>query len=1030
MTWKVLTKPWSHYFKAFYFLSCFLLSQVVVAQHLYPIVDGNYCGLINPSGESKVPTTYHICNYDHAMGLAFVKNEKGWSIKNNMGATISSFYSDTIWKFSNDYIICKHTGGSSLFQLKGAHLKLIEKADSATLFHDAETLYLRLYNNHSSYLFNKEGSYYLKELQVNSFEKISSQHFLVSKDHHFGITDLLGNTYLNIEYDSIQHYYGGLKFYKNSKVGFKKKHFYLNSRKGDHSYTFLTASYDLIETFGEHYLRLKKSDQLILYHIKDQKNVTQNFNHQAIPFTELHHIYKVGNRYGLTDLEGKILSQPTYDKLFDSGHPNVIIYVKDNLFGFLDGKGNELTDNLFDSIAPFKEKGIFPRSFTKYKQNNYFGLVNIKGDTLCGPRYADIHLISDDRAACMRTDSSARIFLLNKRNAELEDYYDILHIKQLDISKYLIHTGTDALTTKIGPHDNRYFAHKIYNYDNVLRQNFQYNLADYSKVVLKKVKNNHLFFCYHLNENSFAPTDESITLLSVDHSHRSGYRFYNPVIYANETYQSTQLIDHTFIKAVDFNNKVTYLNLDLSPFLLTGYEGKTKKSMLVSDHFTGSKSFPNVFKVTAFAGEANYLVPHNNYQEQHIPIGYDSLKINDTIIIGRKNNYWQIANYDSLKLPEKAVDISFNDSLYLTTQKHRSYYIYDKYGNETLHFDSITVIDESVDGLILIEKDSLFNFINPAGKLILNEWVEDVQPFKNGFSSVRNQNMFNTINTNGVVIISNQSKPLFFNAAGVAVYYHEKNYGLIDSTGEIIDSAHYYFLKTIENTNLFMFKNNRQDELGIISSTGLKLQINEFKKVSHLADNLILITSKKGVGILNATTGKIVSKPSYSSIKYAGEGFLLVKKKTKWGLYNQFGAKILPLKYYAISYFRSNGYAMAKGKKNTFYVLTDGTITQDKPADPPKPECDIQPLILNYLGEYCGIEKLKIPAQFHKITPFRNGCYLAERNHRYLITNLNGKVLLESDSWLAANIVDNYIMKVQLENSVKYYNLRTKTWVY
>lgn len=1015
--------------KYFSFLFLFIISLLVHSQHLYKVSADEKCGFIDAKGKVVIASVFSSCQFDYDYDLAAVRNEQGYHLMNAKGEVISPLVYDTTYVFNSRFLIGVKGNRVGVYERNKGIVSLRLQADSALPFVHFEKIYLQVFDAGQTFLIDNEGRSYFKNLAIDKITNISENHFLLEQNRKKGIYTLSGTSYLNIKYDSIIAYKGGLKYYQGGKLGYKKKLFYLTSSTGQAAFIDFPAEYDDISYFGKDYLVLRKEKALILYHIKDRKIITRNFNENARPLCEEYHKYRSQGKFGLCNLLGTPLSEPLYNRLIDSKHPNRVIYIKNGQYGFMDEKGQELTNLLFDKISPFKEKGIVPRSFTKYKVNGLFGLVDINGDTTVAPKFTSIQLVSNDRAACVNADSSGRVYMMDTQTGLIDDWYDLIDIKQLSVSKKYYRTGTDNLFVAITPFEKGYYSYKILNRKNWSEEADQYNLRDLAMITINKINVNRsntikLIFKSQLNDKSFAPIDVKVSALSVS---SSGKR----KVSNSSSYQSMELIDDFYVKARKTNGDISFFDVNLRRLKLLYQENNRKYSLPVHQAFVGNHYYPNVFKVDFFENDTNYVVLKNDLKSFEVGIGFDTLLFNHRFIYGRSGEYWQCANIDSLQLPNQTFKLSFNDSLLLSTQKKTSFYIYGRNGNQTHRLGTLEVINQSKDGITLLKIDSVFNYLNSRGEFLLADTIKEAYPFVNGFANIKIGDEYGVINRAGELVINNQKRKLVFNALGVAKKYENRKCYLIDTFGNNVDTMVYTSLSAIKYSTLFAYKLTKSDKWGLLNSSGEVLYHSLFDKVKSIDSGLILGLNGNQVKLINAHDGRELIDIKGAVIKKANQGVYLVNKGSKWGMFSDKGKWILPMKYSRVSKFNSSGFAIATSKKGVFYVLSDYSITGEKPkrkSIKPKPSQII--LLPKDNEQYVGVLEASIPARYHEIVRLKNGCYIGRRFHQYIVHTIKGQEVIHSDLWVSAQLIDNEILEVMTTESVNYFNLNTLQWVW
>jgi hypothetical protein len=135
------------------------------------------------------------------------------------------------------------------------------------------------------------------------------------------------------------------------------------------------------------------------------------------------------------------------------------------------------------------------------------------------------------------------------------------------------------------------------------------------------------------------------------------------------------------------------------------------------------------------------------------------------------------------------------------------------------------------------------------------------------------------------------------------------------------------------------------------------------------------------------------------------------------------------VKQLGISSFRY-GFATIKSKKTKFYVLENGEINTNLPAKvyPVKPVKDT--LTYDRVRKYVGLTSKNIPVRYDEITQFQhNKSYVGKRFSKFTLQDYYSNVLLDSDTWLSAKILDENIVEISTVNGIKYYNLMLRKWL-
>lgn len=1007
------------------FVACNLFFVVVYGQHLYHFSTDKGCGFVNSAGEVVVQPQFLECSYSYEHQVAYTKSQQGWQIINRAAQPIVEERYDSITHWGKGLILAQNQQGIAVFLREDNKVKLQYSIDSLRSYKYKERDYLQVFQNRATFLVSTNAKSYFEGLGLDSLSSNWDNSFIVSKDGLYGILDINGEAFLSIDYDSLQYYDAGLKYYKNGKVGYKKQFFYRDLKTKKQVEMEFPADYDEIINFGKHFVKLVKDNQINLFDIETQELITDDLPANALPFNQYFHKLKQGRLVGLCSLDGTPLTTAKYSKLLDSGHPKRVLFTKGGFFGFIDEDGNELTEAKFEKLYPFEAWGLLPRPFTKYKEGRLFGLVDINGDTLTGAKYLDVRLISDDRAACMKSDSSAVVYILDKRTGSIEDWYDLSHINQLNVVRETKSAGINDLYVGEERYNDKSFSYYVMN--NNYGKKERYDDGRYSNILMKEIEEYKLFLLFIPWGETFDPTDEIFTVLT-NYTTDTDNGEMNRLDVTDEYYKSVALIGDNVLRGVRISGDVDYLDLSFRRMYLSYKHKYGTDKFLVKDILNGNKYYPRVYEVEKDMQFKRYLLPYSKFTKNHIEPIYDSLILKGKTVFGRTNGYWDFAKPDTLSLPNYTVGVSMNDTVIMSHSLDTSYYVYDNKGNEKYRFESFELIHESDNGMALVKTDTLYNYLNPFGELILDTSVSEASEFQHGFAFLKLNEKYSIINRKGEVVLDSLSRALKFNRKGVAVYYENKKYGLLDTTGAIVDTAKYNQIKVIKGTDYYTFKVERNSELGVLNSKGEVVLESGYKKIKSLGGALLsLETATRKRGVFNLQTKELI-KPKYDKVKSAGNQSVIISKGTMVGLYNQDKGWLVPVKQKSVSGFRY-GFATIKSKKENFYVLEDGTITTDQPKKVYPIKAVADTLTYDKKDSYVGLNKVNIPIRYDKVIQLeKNKSYIGMRFSKFTLHDYVGTTKITSDTWLSSEILDKDVLRVNTVEGIKYYNLLTEQW--
>lgn len=1019
-------KSYHNYFKGIgrsLFLSVIFMKSLCYGQGLFPISAKTGCGYINVDGQEVVAPIHQTCPVFDTLAWGKLQTSEGWRIVNDQGQFLTTSFKQ-LEPYTNQIYIGRKTNTIHFIHLEQHQSKEIYTCDSFQTVNIKEEEYLQLYQKGYSFLIDKRGQHYLRKLHISSFQRVSDDCFIVAKNGLMGVCNLEGEYYLMPKYDSIKHDIKGLMLYRNGLMGYKRTLSRVHKHTKKHQEIFITPIYTKIKYFGEDYMFLQKENKVHLYDIDHQKVIVHDFPPNAIPFTKNRHLIRENKKYGLLDKHGKVLLTPTYDKIIDSKLHQYTICRQNGLYGLLDKHGKELLPPTYDRIYRFQSYGVKPRYFTKYRHQKLFGLLSSSGDTICGAKYLNIRMISNDRAACVNRDSSARVFMVDPNTGEFEDWYDLKNVALLSIKKSIVSVGRDNLFKKLeAPAHQPYRTFGLYNRET--NGGFRVDKEMYYDIKLSDINKHRVARTAQLIDDSFHPLDTEYTLISSWNKNVYG-KSYGDM----EMLRSAKLIRAMFFDVVDMKGKRSILDLKLKNFVLLFDQNGIKSHQRVVDYSYGNRYYPTVFKTLTFGKRTNYVIPKKGLDGYYAGAGYDSLIVNERNIVGRQDTIWTSIYPLRNRLPTHTLEVSLADSIMLVKKFESSYYLFSATGKRTHKFKEITLMKEG-DNLVLAKLDTAYNYIQSNGELLLDTNVVQASPFVNGFASIRKGDYFQIINTKGEVISQNQyRKAIRFNEKGIAIFRKGRKYGLMDTLENIVDSAIYAKIDQVYKSSLFLYKQEGLAPYRLMNAKGEKLGKEEFIKVKLLKGQTLLAQSHKGYGLVNNISGEILIDAKYTTIKPISEDMFMVMKKNKWGVVNQKGEWLLPIQYQKIGRLKKLGYAEAKGKKGVVYILRDGTVKNEKPAPTRIEKEQSRPsLTLIREGGYVGLASPFIAPQYHHIILLENGAYMAFRKYTFDIGYLNGTILAHSDEWLTANLLSHKIVQVKDITGIHYYNITQQKWV-
>ena len=200
-------------------------------------------------------------------------------------------------------------------------------------------------------------------------EQISSLSYFASfQDNKWGIIDSNGN-------DVITPSYAEMIIVPNEKKD-----------------VFL-CTFDVNYDTGEYSTKVLNKDNKEIYTDYEQVEAIQNRdeNNQLWYEENVLRIKKDG-KYGILNLDGKVLVEPQYDEIIAvPGIKNAYKVKKDNLYGIVDGEGKQILNVSFADITNLGKDNI--SGYIVQDQNGKFGIVDYSSNQILEAKYDAIEKV-------------------------------------------------------------------------------------------------------------------------------------------------------------------------------------------------------------------------------------------------------------------------------------------------------------------------------------------------------------------------------------------------------------------------------------------------------------------------------------------------------------------------------------------------------------------------------------------------------------------------------------------------------------
>ena len=415
--------------------------------------------------------------------------------------------------------------------------------------------------------------------------------------------------------------------------------------------------------------------------------------------------YKEGEKYGLIDLSGNILTEAIYEKIESlKNKPGSILVKKDGLYGVLNSKGEIIIPEKYDSIKSdeycseidgYAKTGYIISQ--KTKTGVIFGYVDYTGKILVKPKYESI-----------------------SRALEYQDE---------DIFLVVMENGKKGV---------------IKNKKSIIKNNYQeINYYDTSNIFIMEKNGKYGFF-----------NSEGKEILETKYT---SYSIAGNYIFVKKD-ETSQLFD-VHGNLVNSNNYKSIIETENPAYFIAedeaGYDSIISKDIQIDDKYTNiSYAFDNFFIFTNEAGKSGVL---NVYTGIEIEPEYDSILLTGTVnaLEAKKGTTVDIYSRNIekiLTMEDGIVENIGKDYLVVHSKKEMQYL------NKDGEIISNTEVYPDLK-LYSIQKDGKWGFADSEGKIVL-ECTYDIVTELNeyGFAGIYKDGKWGVVSESGKVLIEPEYK--------------------------------------------------------------------------------------------------------------------------------------------------------------------------------------------------------------------------------------------------------------------------------
>lgn len=415
--------------------------------------------------------------------------------------------------------------------------------------------------------------------------------------------------------------------------------------------------------------------------------------------------YKEGDKYGLIDLSGNILTEAIYEKVESlKNKPGSILVKKDGLYGVLNSKGESVIPEKYDSIKSdeycsevdgYAKTGYIISQ--KTKTGVIVGYVDYTGKVLVKPKYESI-----------------------SRALEYQDE---------DIFLVVMENGKKGV---------------IKNKKSIIKNNYQdINYYDTSDIFIIEKNGKYGFF-----------NNEGKEILETKYT---SYSIAGNYIFVKKD-ETSQLFD-VHGNLVNSNNYKSIIETENPSYFIAedeaGYDSIISKDIQIDDKYTNiSYAFDNFFIFTNEAGKSGVL---NVYTGIEIEPEYDSILLTGTVnaLEAKKGTTVDIYSRNIekiLTMEDGIVENIGKDYLVVHSKKEMQYL------NKDGEIISNTEVYPELK-IYSIQKDGKWGFADKEGKIVLEctyDIVTEINEY--GFAGIYKNGKWGIVSESGKVLIEPEYK--------------------------------------------------------------------------------------------------------------------------------------------------------------------------------------------------------------------------------------------------------------------------------
>ncbi len=686
---------------------------------------------------------------------------------------------------------------------------------------------------------------------------------------------------------------------------------------------------------------------------------------------------------------------------------NGYLIKKDGKYGFANFQKEVIISVVYDNL----EELLMSNGSSLFigKKNDYYGVLDIKGNTKLPFEYSKIHFQQKNQVFLLTKNDVFIVYDTNLKS--IFNYPDIDYVG-LDISGLII-IGRTWYTNPQKPSYHEKIR-KFAVFDNMGKQllPFEYDHIDGHNNILIIEK-----------ENTYGCLNNSLTtLLPIEYDELYQYRGY---LIAKKK-DSYIIFD---VKQKKFISKNQYSYLDYSNKYLCAKKGNS--AGLIS--FENDTIIPFQYAYVSYLNDSLFCVRQNEKfglvnrnNKVILPIDYDKFDFDyQSNIVGFTKNgkkgkfgekYHEIYEHKSLNSAKYTLfnaknqvitdDSTIVDEAYSNLEKTEfgvrfqyegNYGYFDflgkiivapKYSNlsyfyknlaAACNYDECGYINTKGDtiipfhyttashypnsDLLVVSKEGKYGAINFKNEVVVPFKFDFLEFFSDGMAKFIDgkTNLAGFINTSGKETIPAQFKYAEMFRTGICQVKNQENEDiLIDKNGKVVEAKREYnigegFIWIVDSLNNHWIVDSSNNRKTTFPEDCILLDNNVF------SEGLLALEKKREVGFINKEI-QFVIPPSYSQGLSFSEGLAAVQKNSKWGFINNKNEIIIPFDFEQAFSFE-NGLAAVKINDKIGFINNKGTVI--------------------------------IPIIYEEVSSFKQGLAMVSKNKtNYYFINKQGKCII------------------------------------